>query len=117
LGSPVTDELTVADIAGLWRLDCVLVVPVKLGAMGQAIAQVALARQTKVTIKGLILSCGSPEAETRIDDWAESAMLEQFTGLPVLGMIPYLNEAARTDLSQLAQVAAALNLGQLDYFS
>jgi dethiobiotin synthetase len=117
LGSPVTDELTVADIAGLWRLDCVLVVPVKLGAMGQAIAQVALARQTKVTVKGLILSCGSPEAETRIDDWAESAMLEQFTGLPVLGMIPYLNEAARTDLSRLAQVAAALSLGQLDYFS
>jgi len=117
LGSPVTDELTVADIAGLWRLACVLVVPVKLGAIGQAIAQVALARHTKVTIKGLILSCGSPDAEAHLEDWAAPSMLEQFTGLPVLGTIPYLREDARTDLPQLAKVAAALNLGQLDYFS
>ena len=116
LGSPVTDELTVADIAGLWHLACVLVVPVKLGAIGQAIAQVALARQTKVTIKGLILSCSSPDAEAHIDDWAASPMLEQFTGLSVLGTIPYLDEKARTNLSQLAKVAAALNLAQLDYF-
>ena len=117
LGSPVTDELTVADIAGLWHLECVLVVPVKLGAMGQAIAQVALARQTKVTIKGLILSCSSPEAENQIGDWADPAMLEQFTGLPVLGTIPYLNEEARKNIDRLAQAAAGLDLEKMAYFA
>ncbi len=35
LGSPVTEELTVADLAGMWRLPTVLVVPVQLGAMGR----------------------------------------------------------------------------------
>jgi len=117
LGSPVTDELTVADIAGLWRLECVLVVPVKLGAMGQAIAQVALARQTKVTVKGLILSCGNAEAEAQIDDWAAPLMLEQFTRLPVLGRIPFLDPEARMDIGQLAQAAAGLDLDKLGYFS
>ncbi|MEB3228505.1 MAG: dethiobiotin synthase [Synechocystis sp.] len=117
LGSPVTDELTVADVAGLWRLDCLLVVPVKLGAIGQAIAQVALARQAKVALKGLILSCGSPEAEQHLDDWAASPMLEQFTGLPVLGVIPYLTAADRQDLAQLAQVAADLHLASLTFFA
>jgi dethiobiotin synthetase len=117
LGSPVTDELTVADIAGLWRLDCVLVVPVKLGAMGQAIAQVALARQTKVTIKGLILSCASPDAEHRIEDWAAPSMLEQFTGLPVLGAIPYLDPEARENIDRLAYAASGLNLEKMAYFS
>lgn len=117
LGSPVTDELTVADIAGLWRLESVLVVPVKLGAMGQAIAQVALARQTKVPLKGLVLSCGSPEAVERLEDWASPSMLTQFTGLPVLGVIPYLTEAERVDLDVLASVAATFDLEQLGYFS
>lgn len=116
LGSPVTDELTVADVAGLWRLDCLLVVPVKLGAIGQAIAQVALARQAKVALKGLILSCGSPEAEAQVEDWADPAMLERFTGLSVLGIIPYLTAADRHNLTKLAQVATSINLASLAFF-
>ena len=35
LGSPVTLELTVADLARDWQLPTLLVVPVKLGAIGQ----------------------------------------------------------------------------------
>ncbi|MFM5896305.1 MAG: dethiobiotin synthase, partial [Dolichospermum sp.] len=44
LGSPITDELTVADLAGEWRLPTILVVPVRLGAIANAVANVALAR-------------------------------------------------------------------------
>ncbi|MEY2985335.1 MAG: Dethiobiotin synthetase [Cyanobacteriota bacterium] len=116
LGSPVTAELTVADIAGLWRLDCLLVVPVKLGAIGQAIAQVALANQTNVTIKGLVLSCSSSDAEAHRDDWAAPAMLEQFTRLPVLGTIPFLDAEARLDPKRLAQAAASLDLEKMAFF-
>ncbi|MGL5058815.1 MAG: dethiobiotin synthase, partial [Microcoleus sp.] len=57
LGSPVTWELTVADLARDWRLSGVLVVPVKLGAIGQAVANVALARQTNVNLRGIVLNC------------------------------------------------------------
>ncbi len=116
LGSPVTHELTVADIAALWRLETILVVPVQLGAMGQAIAQVALARQTKVKLKGLVLSCASPEAEGKVEDWATPAMLESFTHLPVLGVVPYLTESERESLSRLADVTSRFDLEKLAYF-
>lgn len=117
LGSPVTAELTVADLAGMWRLPAILVVPVQLGAIGQAIAQVALAREKKVNLKGLVLSCKSREAETKVEDWASKAMLESFTHLPVLGTVPYLESYAHQDLEKLAQVTAEFNLEKLDYFA
>jgi dethiobiotin synthetase len=116
LGSPVTDELTVADLAGMWRLPSILVVPVQLGAMGQTIAQVALAREKKVNLKGLVLSCSSAEAETKVEDWATRTMLESFTHLPVLGTVPYLKTSDLQNLERLAEVTTQFNLEQLDYF-
>jgi len=47
LGSPVSEEFTVADLAAEWRLPTVLVVPVNLGAIAQAVANVALARLSR----------------------------------------------------------------------
>jgi len=54
-GSPVSEEFTVADLAE-WR-PTVLVVPVKLGAIAQAVANVALARPSRVHLKGIVLNC------------------------------------------------------------
>jgi dethiobiotin synthetase len=111
LGSPVTHQTIVADLAWDWRLPTVLVVPVKLGAIGQAIAQVALARQSKLYIKGIVLSCPQPCTPEMIHQWADAAMIESFTRVPVLGILPHL--ADPTDKIALAQAAAQLNLEQL----
>lgn len=115
LGSPVTEELTLGDLAGLWRLETVLVAGVKLGCLGQALAQTALARQAKVNLRGVILSCADPEAEARREDWANIALLETMSQLPVLGVVPYLTEEQRRDLTVLAQVAADLALEKLGW--
>jgi dethiobiotin synthetase len=113
LGSPLTAELTVADLAGLWKLAAILVVPVKLGAMGQAIAQVALARQAKVKLKGIILNCQEAIAEERLEDWASPALLENFTQLPILGIIPQIPADQGQDLNTLAAIASHLDLERL----
>lgn len=111
LGSPVTDELTVADLAGDWRLPTLLVVPVKLGCIAQAVANVALARQCKVMLKGIVLNCVQPCSDTAIADWAPIDLIQSFTKIPVLGVLPHLQN--RTDLDKLAQVASALDLERL----
>jgi dethiobiotin synthetase len=108
LGSPVTHELTLADLAREWRLPTILVVPVRLGAIGQAIANVALARQAKVDLRGIILSCPQPLSPTQIEQWANPAMIASFTRLPVLGQLPYLSDP--TDRLALSQAAAGLDL-------
>ncbi len=111
LGSPITYEMTVADLARDWHLPTVLVVPVKLGAIGQAVANVALARQCHIHLKGIVLNCVQPCSEETIADWAPADLIQSLTHTPVLGCIPYLTDP--TDLAKLAQVASALTLEEL----
>jgi dethiobiotin synthetase len=108
LGSPVTHELTVADLAGEWRLPTVLVVPVKLGAIGQSVANVALARQCRVNLKGIVLSCVQPVTEEQMADWTPIDLIQGLTNLPVLGILPHVGDLK--DLDKLAQIAANLDL-------
>lgn len=111
LGSPVTHELIVADIARDWGLSAVLVVPVQLGAISQAVANVALARASGVKLQGIVLNCVSSCSEQEIADWTPIDLLQSLTNIPVLGTIPHLDDP--TDLSQLAQVASDLDLERL----
>ena len=111
LGSPVTYETTVADWAWDWHLPTVLVVPVKLGAIGQAVANVALARQSKVHLKGIVLNCVRSTSNEEIENWAPISLIQRLTGIPVFGVIPYLSDP--TDVEKLAQVAANLDLERL----
>lgn len=107
LGSPVTEELTVADLVGEWRLPTVLVVPVRLGAIAQAVANVALARQLRVNLKGIVLNCIQPRTDAEIADWTPQQLIQSLTNMPVLGCLPYLDNL--TDLDKLAQVVSDLD--------
>ncbi|PNW61731.1 UNVERIFIED_CONTAM: dethiobiotin synthase [Euhalothece sp. KZN 001] len=111
LGSPVTWEMTVADLASAWRLPIVLVVPVKLGAIGQTVANIALARQQKLQIKGIIFNCLTAEAESQQPNWTPSELITNLCQVPILGTIPHLNDS--NDVEKLAHVASNLELEHL----
>ncbi|MBW4520781.1 MAG: dethiobiotin synthase [Scytolyngbya sp. HA4215-MV1] len=111
LGSPITDETTVADLAWDWQMPAVLVVPVQLGAIGQAVANVALARSHRVYIKGIVLNCVVPRSEQDIADWTPPRLIQSLTQVPVLGILPHLKDL--TDLDKLAKVASGLDLERL----
>ena len=111
LGSPVTDELTVADLAATWRLPTVLVVPVRLGAIASCVANVALARLTGVNLKGIVLNCTKPRSQSEIADWTPIELIQSLTNTPVLGPLPYLENP--TDIDKLALVASDLDLERL----
>ena len=108
LGSPITHELTVADLARDWALPTILVVPVKLGCLAQIVANVALARQCKVNLKGIVLNCVNPTSDQEIDDFAPIELIQSLTNTLVLGVMPYLENP--TDLDKLVAVAANLEL-------
>lgn len=107
LGSPITNELTVADLAGEWRLPTFLVVPVRLGSIAQAVANVALARQTKINLRGIILNCNQPRTEAEIADLTPPELIQSFTNIPVLGCVPYVENPQ--DVEKLVEVAATLD--------
>ncbi|MEO0349972.1 MAG: dethiobiotin synthase [Cyanobacteria bacterium P01_A01_bin.15] len=108
LGSPVTHELTVADLAADWRLPVVLVVPVKLGAIANAVANVALARHHRLQLQGIVLNCTSPTAEAQLEQLAPPELIGNLTRIPILGVLPHFSDP--TDLSQLAAAARGLTL-------
>lgn len=111
LGSPVTDEFTVADLAAQWRLPTVLVVPVKLGAISQAVANVALAKLTGVRLVGIVLNCVQSHPPEEVSDLTPIDLIQSLTNVPVLGCMPYLDNPI--DLDKLAEVAANLDLERL----
>ena len=111
LGSPITWELTVADLAKEWRLSTVLVVPVKRGAIAQAVANVALARQGNVRLKGIVLSCSESVSKRELTDWIPIELIQQLTGVRVLGILPYLPDINNID--KLAQISSSLDLEHL----
>ncbi|HEY9762165.1 MAG TPA: dethiobiotin synthase [Trichocoleus sp.] len=111
LGSPVTDELTVADVASAWHLPVVLVVPVKLGAIAQAVANVALARQCQLEVRGIVLNCSQPRTAEEIAQWAPADLITNLTQVPILGTLPYLNNPE--DVASLVSVGSDLKLEAL----
>ena len=92
LGSPVTNELTVGDLAAQWRLPTVLVVPVKLGAIANTVANVALARSLKIDLRGIILNCSQLEATGRTEDLTPIDLIQSLTQMPVIGTLPYAKD-------------------------
>lgn len=113
LGSPITYEYTVSDLARDWHIATVLVVPVRLGAIGQAVANVALAKLQKVDLKGIVLSCAQPCSDEEIEAWAPSDLISSLTNIPVLGILPYLPDI--TDIANLARASSALDLERLGF--
>lgn len=109
LGSPVTWEWTVADLAAQWRLPTLVVVPVRLGAIGQAVAQVALARQVGVPLVGLVLNEREPVTPQQRQDWAPAAWIERLTGVRVWGYFPYVADIY--DQERLKNAALSLAIG------
>ena len=108
LGSPVTDELTVGNIAADWGLPTVLVVPVKLGAIAHTVANVALARSLKIDLRGIILNCSQLEAVGRIEDLTPIDMIESLSQVPVIGTLPYTKDWQNSD--RIAQQVANWDL-------
>jgi dethiobiotin synthetase len=111
LGTPITAETTLADLAWDWRIPIVLVVPVQPGAIAHAVSQVALAQQSKAYLKGIILNCVQPCTEENILEWASPSILQSLTQKPVLGCVPYLTDL--TNLTKLAQIASSLDVERL----
>ncbi|MBD0268464.1 MAG: ATP-dependent dethiobiotin synthetase BioD [Cyanobacteria bacterium Co-bin8] len=111
LGSPVTEELTVADLAAAWHLPVVLVVPVQLGAIAQAVANVALARQCQVNLRGIVLNCCQPRSPEDIAQWAPAELITRLTQVPILGTLPYLDDPE--DVEKLSNVGSSLQLEAL----
>jgi dethiobiotin synthetase len=75
------------------------------------VANVALAKHSRVNLKGIILNCVQSCHKHEIEDWANIDLLQGLTNKPILGCLPYVDRP--TDLSKLTQIASGLELERL----
>ena len=92
-------------------MDTILVVPVRLGAISQAIANVALANVQKVKLRGIVLSCSAATTPEEIADLAPPEMISRLASVPVLGVLPHVQDL--NDLLQLAKAASELDIERI----
>ncbi len=112
LSSAITPQSTLADVAADWKLPVLLVASVRPEVLSELVAQTALARKAGCDLRGIVLNCVTPEAQRYLMDWAPPRLVEQMTGYPVLGKLPYLAGDDR-DVARLSRVAADLDLERL----
>lgn len=108
LGTPLSLDTTLADLAWDWRLPTLLVVPLTSAELSPepinaAIAQIALARQSRCPLQGIILNSLTPAASSPNHWQTYQTLLTRLSHLPVLGTVPYLSDPE--DLEKLIPIA------------
>lgn len=111
LGAPLTTTMTWADLAWDWHLPAVLVAPVRPGAVAQIVANVALARQCRLNLKGILLNAVHPCHPNDWEAWVPIDLIQSLTSKPVLGCLPHLSQPDNPD--QLIQAVSDWQLEQL----
>ncbi|MGK7888165.1 MAG: ATP-dependent dethiobiotin synthetase BioD [Leptolyngbyaceae cyanobacterium] len=111
LGTPVTDNTTVADLAWDWRLPTILVAPTQWDAIAPTIAAIALARQSRLNLVGVILNTPTPEPAHSQESHSQEpigTMLRTLAQVNLLGKIPFLPDL--DDEAHLCRVASDLQI-------
>ncbi|WCK55276.1 dethiobiotin synthase [Aneurinibacillus sp. Ricciae_BoGa-3] len=93
---PYTEDGFVVDLASLLKLPLIIVARPNLGTVNHTLLTIEYARQRGLTIAGVILS-GVGKTEIGIPERTNADLITQYSGIPVLGSIPWLGEQPTRD--------------------
>lgn len=94
--TPITKNLSVADMAKMLGLEAIIVTRSTLGTLNHTMMTVNACKQYGIAIKGIIINChdakGGPEEKN-----APSTIYE-LTGIPILGVIPFIKDYQKIEM-------------------
>jgi len=111
LMAPVTPEHLTVDLIRLLGLPLIIVARAGLGTINHTLLTVKQAQQEGLAVRGVILNKTSPEPDE--SEETNPGVIEKFSGVRLLGVVPYIDNAARQDqafLSCLARSSIDLSL-------
>ncbi|MFN3926045.1 MAG: AAA family ATPase [Pseudanabaenaceae cyanobacterium] len=104
MGSPITNEYLVADLARDWPIPAISSGGIRLGCLSQITAHIALARLLQIDCQGIILNQLAPDLDREL--FAPIPLIENLVPVPVLGVLPFVRNWS--DPMALAQAFASL---------
>ena len=93
---PVTNEMTMAEIARLLDIPIIIVAAQRLGVINHTFMTVECARARGISIAGIILNNPTEPDHNDISVKGSAASIERLTGVRVLAEIPYNKKEARS---------------------
>lgn len=107
---PITGTgLLIADLAKLLNLPVIIVARPDLGTVNHTILTVKYAQSAGLTVKGIIINYSRRLAQTIVED-TNPGYIEQLAQVPVLAVVPYLEnyDFTKLDKHKLGRIAYAL---------
>lgn len=91
LAVPYVEDGLVADAARILELPLIIVVRPHLGTVNHTLLTIEYAKQRQLAIAGVIIS-GYQEETAGIAEQTNPSMIEAYSGIPVLGVIPLIEK-------------------------
>lgn len=91
LAAPIAEELLVGDLAAAYGFPLIVVARPGLGTLSHTMLTVEFARQRQLEVLGVIL-CWSGPGEAGLAERTNPVVIEQMTGVPILGTLAYSRE-------------------------
>lgn len=111
---PLTSGTVVADLAAKLKLPLILVTRYSLGTQNHTLLTLEAARQKGLSVAGLIFNKTDSKPLSKIEQ-SQPALLSQWTGLPILAEVPFLEETTVNNLSPdgIIEAGGSLNFQSL----
>ena len=102
--SPLSRDASSVDLARLLDIPLIVVARNSLGTINHTLLTVEHARRSGLALAGIIINNGSADADLSAE--TNPGLIEDLSGIPLLGVIPYLSMSERDEAAPLAQVMA-----------
>lgn len=94
LAVPYVEDGLVVDVAVQFTMPLIIVARPNLGTINHTLLTIAYARQHGLQVAGVVIS-GYEEKEAGIVEQTNPGLIEEYSGVPVLGVVPWIYDLSR----------------------
>ncbi len=98
--APLYKRLTSVDLIRLLDIPLIVVARNALGTINHTLLTVEHARESGLTVFGVILNCCSPDPDVSVE--TNPRVIRELSGVPFLGEVPFFSHPEGTDMVALA---------------
>ena len=98
--APLYKDSTSVDLIRLLDIPLIVVARNALGTINHTLLTVEYARQSRLTVLGVILNCCSPDPDVSVE--TNHQVIRELSKVPFLGEVPFFSYSAETDRVALA---------------
>lgn len=106
---PIAKDYFVSDMAADFKLPLIIVASPALGSVNHTLLTIDHARHKGLKLAGLVFNYSNPSAGT-VAERTNPALIAELAGIPVMGVMPYLESVSMDSVSKSASVCLNIDM-------